>query len=61
MLSLLAVGLLWPAAAALAAGKTWTTAGADQFAAGKLDGVSVLSTGEVELAPDKEKLEGLEA
>ena len=61
MLSLLAVGLLWPAAAALAAGKTWTTSGADQFAAGKLDGVSVLSTGEVELAPDKEKLEGLEA
>jgi hypothetical protein len=44
-----------------AAGKTWKTAGADQFAEGKLEGVSVLSTGRVELAPETEEIEGVEA
>ena len=42
-------------------GKTWTTEGAPAFAAGKLDGVSVLSTGQVELAPEAEPIEGIEA
>ncbi len=41
--------------------ETWTTGGAKQFAAGQLDGVSVLSTGEVRLAPETEKIEGLQA
>ncbi len=56
------------AASALAAfpalagvGKTWTTSGTEQFAAGELDGVAVRSTGEVELAPAVEEIEGLEA
>lgn len=42
-------------------GKTWKTSGTEQFAAGKLKGVSVLSTGPVELAPEAEKIEGVEA
>ncbi|KPK61718.1 MAG: hypothetical protein AMK73_07910 [Planctomycetes bacterium SM23_32] len=59
--------LLAFAALALAApvcagpGKTWTTSGAEQFARGKLEGVSVLSKGWVELAPQAEEIEGLEA
>ncbi|MFO8007817.1 MAG: hypothetical protein R6V05_08785, partial [Candidatus Brocadiia bacterium] len=40
--------------------ETWTTAGAAQFAAGELDGVSVRSTGEVVLAPAAEQIEGVE-
>lgn len=44
-----------------AAAKTWTTSGASDFAAGKLEGVSVVSTGELQLAPPAEKVEGLEA
>jgi hypothetical protein len=41
--------------------KTWTASGAEAFAAGELEGVSVLSTGEVVLAPETEEIEGLEA
>jgi len=44
-----------------AAAKTWTTSGTPQFAAGKLEGVSVRSTGELQLAPPAEEIEGLEA
>jgi len=43
------------------AGKTWRVAGAEAFAEGKLDGVSVLSTGELELAPVVTTVEGIEA
>jgi sugar lactone lactonase YvrE len=41
--------------------KTWTTSGTPEFAAGKLEGVSVLSTGELQLAPQMDKVEGLKA
>jgi len=59
---LLAIALLLPCPLAFAdLGKTWTTSGSQQFAEGKLDGVSVLSTGEVELAPEVQKIEGLQA
>lgn len=43
------------------ADKTWTTDGAAGFASGKLEGVSVLSTGEVTLAPTTVQVEGIEA
>jgi hypothetical protein len=39
----------------------WSLRGAREFAAGDLDGVSVLSTGEVRLAPALEGIEGVEA
>ena len=57
LMILLAVALLpaWVGA------KTWTTGGAARLTRGDLDGVSVLSTGEVVLAPETEKAEGLEA
>lgn len=59
---LLAAALLCAGLPALGdIGKTWTTSGAREFAEGKLEGVSVESTGEVELAPETQKLEGLEA
>ncbi|MCD6415206.1 MAG: WD40 repeat domain-containing protein, partial [Planctomycetes bacterium] len=48
-------------AVSTAHGKTWTTRQGSQFAAGKLEGVSVLSTGEVQLAPETKKVEGLQA
>jgi hypothetical protein len=54
-------GLLAASDALADVGKVWTAAGAEQFAKGKLDGVSVLSTGEIELAPEVVKIEGLEA
>lgn len=61
-LLLLTIVALAPLPAALAAaGRTWSTGGAEQFAQGKLEGVSVLSTGRVELAPRSEAIEGLEA
>ncbi len=44
-----------------AAGKTWTTSGTPEFAAGKLEGVAVLSTGELQLAPQMDKVDGLKA
>jgi hypothetical protein len=49
------------AVAQAAADKTWTTSGPAGFAAAKLDGVSVLSTGEARLAPTTEKIDGVEA
>ncbi len=42
-------------------GKDWTTSGAEQLAAGKLEGISVLSTGEARLAPEAVEFTGLEA
>jgi len=39
----------------------WRTAGAENLGKGKLDGVSVLATGALELAPAVDELEGLEA
>jgi len=56
----LSLALGWAAADA-DMGKVWTTTGTDQFAAGELDGVSVLSTGEIELAPEATQIEGIEA
>ncbi len=44
-----------------AARQPWRTSGAAQFAAGTLEGISVLSTGELQLAPPAQKIEGLEA
>ncbi len=62
VMAALAVASVFVGSPALAgAGKTWTTSGMEQFASGDLDGVAVLSTGEVELAPEAEKIEGLEA
>ncbi len=58
LLLMIAVLSAWSASARA---KTWTTSGADQFVAGELEGVSVLSTGEVQLAPVAEEIEGLEA
>ena len=61
-LLLMTIALLPPLPIALGAvGMTWSTAGAQQFAEGKLQGVSVRSTGEVELAPEREDIEGLTA
>jgi hypothetical protein len=60
VLCAVAVSIALAPAALAAAGKTWTCAGAEQFAQGKLVGVSVLSTGEVQLAPPAEKIEGLQ-
>ncbi len=59
LLAVLVLVLGHPTLAAV--GKTWKTSGSQQFAAGKLEGVAVFSTGEVELAPDTEEIEGLEA
>jgi hypothetical protein len=39
----------------------WRTAGAENLGKGKLDGVSVLATGALQLAPATDKLKGLEA
>jgi len=61
---ILLAGACWMLAlpqAYAAIGKTWTTAGADEFSAGDLQGVSVLSTGEIELAPEARRIEGLDA
>ncbi len=60
ILLLAAVMAACAAPAGAEAGKTWTTGGAEQLAQGKLEGVSVLSTGRVELAPVAEQLEGPE-
>jgi hypothetical protein len=60
LLATIAAFLPLPSAFA-AVGMTWSTAGAEQFAQGKLQGVSVLSTGEVELAPAREDIAGLQA
>lgn len=61
ILALAAVSLVFGSSVMAAVGKTWTTSGTDQFGAGKLEGVAVFSTGEVELAPETEQIEGLEA
>ncbi|MFW6189391.1 MAG: hypothetical protein ACOC7T_03070 [Planctomycetota bacterium] len=53
--------LLATSAARADVGKTWTTGGPQRLAAGKLEGVSVLATGEVELAPEVQQIEGVEA
>jgi hypothetical protein len=59
---LLVLGVLITASQATAAvGKTWTSSGPADLFEGKLEGVSLLSTGEIELAPAVEKIEGLEA
>jgi len=50
-----------PVAVVRGAGKTWTQSGAEAFSQGDLDGVSVLSSGEIVLAPPVEEIEGLEA
>lgn len=61
-LALTVVALLMSHAPVLAqAGKTWRVVGAARFARGELDGVSVLSTGELQLAPVTRALEGIEA
>ena len=41
--------------------KSWTLAGEKQFSEGELDGISVLSSGEMILAPATEQIPGLEA
>lgn len=41
--------------------KTWTLQGAERFSEGELDGASVLSTGEVVLAPPMQEIPGLRA
>jgi len=56
-----AVLLLWPLVTSPALGKTWTTSGSEAFSRGKLDGVSVLSTGEMVLGPPVEMIKGIEA
>jgi len=56
--SLLMLGLLSPLEAA---GKRWVQSGAEAFSEGQLHGVSVLSTGELVLAPKVERIEGLKA
>jgi hypothetical protein len=59
---LLTLGVLITASqAAAGVGKTWTSSGAADLAKGKLEGVSLLSTGEIELAPPVEDIEGIEA
>ena len=59
---LLCATMLLAAVPALAAvGRTWTTSGTQEFAAGKLEGVCVLSTGEIQLAPQMDKIDGLKA
>jgi len=60
-LLLCAAALLCALPALADAGKTWTTSGTPEFAAGKLDGVAVLSTGELQLAPQMDKVDGLKA
>lgn len=57
--AVVALAVALPAFAA--GGKTWTTSGTQQFASGKLEGVSVLATGELELAPQMEPVPGIEA
>jgi hypothetical protein len=42
-------------------GKTWTLAGRKEFSEGELDGVSLLSTGEMVLAPVVQPIPGLKA
>ncbi len=53
--------LLISAAATARAGRSWTLQGAGDFSKGELDGVSVLSTGELTLSPSVQALKGLEA
>ena len=43
------------------AGKVWKTSGSATFSKGKLEGVSVLSSGEMKLAPTLGKIKGLRA
>jgi len=61
--SMLLVGMLAvvPLAVCVGAGKSWTQSGAQAFSEGELDGVSLLSSGELVLAPPVEKIEGLDA
>ncbi len=47
--------------AGAAVGKTWTMGGSKDFSQGKLDGVSIRPTGELELGPVLEQIEGLKA
>ena len=47
--------------AGVAAARTWRSSGVSDFARGRLDGVSMLSTGELLLAPDVKPVQGLEA
>jgi len=56
VVALLSLCVLPPGAAA----KSWVASGARDFSAGKLDGVSVLSSGELILAPRAEQIEGVE-
>jgi len=58
---LCAIALLTSAPVLAAVGSTWRAAGAQEFASGKLEGVAVVSTGEVELAPQMDAIEGLKA
>ena len=57
----LAVVLMHPLVALAGADRTWTVGGAEQFAAGRQDGVSVLTTGELALGPAVQKIAGMEA
>ncbi len=52
---------LVPLAAFAQVGKTWTVSGSEAFSKGKLDGASVLSTGEMVLGPAVEQIKGLKA
>jgi len=42
-------------------GKTWKLGGIEEFSKGKLEGLSLLSTGELRLAPELEQIEGINA
>ena len=55
------VACLLPAVTQAQVANVWRTAGAKNLAEGKLDGVSVLATGALELAPATDKLAGLDA
>jgi len=60
-LALLAIALVAAPVAGAGTGKTWTISGMEQFSKGKLEGLSLLATGEMELAPEVERLPGLQA
>ncbi len=53
--------LLFGIPAAAQAGRTWSVRGEEEFSKGEFDGVSVLSSGELILAPPVETFDGLEA
>ena len=55
------VGMAQLLAAGTGAGKTWKVSGTDGFADGRLDGVSMLATGELVLGPQVKPIPGLEA